>query len=254
MRITAQYDRQYQWRDWQTAYRTLPGLEGQTVLDLGCAIGAQSQDLARMGANVIGIDLNPELVAMAAGKNIPRATFVLGDVREVSLPNPVDGIWSSFTAAYFPDLQPVLQGWSTLLKPGGWLALTEVDDMFGHEPLPSRSARILAAFAAEAVSSKRYDFSMGSKLAEQMQLAGFQVVQEAHLTDKELSFQGPADVEVVEAWAERFDRMKLLAASAGAEYAQLRTDFLTCLASPVHSATANVRYCLGFKGGESEAA
>jgi hypothetical protein len=37
MHITAQYERQYAWRDWQTAYRALPNLRRNTVLDLGCA-------------------------------------------------------------------------------------------------------------------------------------------------------------------------------------------------------------------------
>jgi SAM-dependent methyltransferase len=253
MHITAQYERQYAWRDWQTAYRALPNLRRKTVLDLGCAVGAQSQDLAALGAAVTGVDLNPELLAAAAAKNIPDATFVLGDVREVRLSEPVDGIWSSFTAAYFTDLQPVLQKWRSLLPPGGWLALTEVDDMFGHQPLPSRSSDILAAFAADSLASRRYDFSMGIKLASQMELAGFHVAQEICLADQELSFQGPASHDVVNAWADRFDRMRLLQASAGSEYGQLRSDFLTCLSSPAHRATARVCFCVAFKDGDTDA-
>lgn len=246
MDIAAQYERQSAWRDWQTAYRALPSLKGKKVLDLGCAVGTQSKDLAELGATVVGVDLQPELLAAAQSKNIPRATFLLGDVRDALPTEPVDGIWSSFVAAYFPDLKPVLQRWRSMLKPGGWLALTEVDDMFGHEPLPAESAQTLKAFTTEALAAKRYDFSMGSKLASRMTLAGFHGVKELSLNDRELAFAGPASREVLDAWTDRFDRMKLLQATAGGGFGQLRKDFLECLAHPEHRSTATVRFCVGF--------
>lgn len=247
MNIAAEYERQYAWRDWQIAYRSLPGLKGKSVLDLGCAVGDQSRELARLGATVIGIDLNPQLVAVAADKDIEGATFMVGDVRDVRLPAPVDGIWSSFTAAYFPQFAPVLSAWSALINPGGWVALTEVDNLFGHEPLPRRSSKILEDYAAESLSANRYDFSMGRKLASHMAAAGFEVVQETSLNDRELSFEGAAHGEIVQAWADRFDRMARLKSHAGAEYGLLRTDFLACLTSPDHRAASKVCFCIGTK-------
>ncbi|WP_168173512.1 bifunctional 2-polyprenyl-6-hydroxyphenol methylase/3-demethylubiquinol 3-O-methyltransferase UbiG [Polaromonas sp. A23] len=246
MDIATQYERQSAWRDWRTAYRALPDLKGKKVLDLGCAVGTQSRDLAELGAAVVGVELDPKLLAVARSKNIPRATFLLGDIRDAFPTEPVDGIWSSFVTAYFPDLEPVLRKWRSALKPGGWLALTEVDDMFGHEPLSVRAAQILNAFAKDALIAKRYDFSMGSKLASQMKLAGFQDVKELSLNDQELSFTGPASREILDAWADRFDRMKSLQMTAGEEFEQLRKDFLECLAHPEHRVTARVCFCVGF--------
>lgn len=118
--------------------------------------------------------------------------------------------------------------------------------MFGHEPLPGQSAQILKAFAKDALGAKRYDFSMGSKLASQMRLAGFQDVKELWLSDRELSFTGPASREILNAWADRFDRMKSLQMTAAEEFEQLRKDFLECLAHPEHRTTATVRFCVGF--------
>lgn len=246
MDIATQYERQSAWRDWQTAYRALPDLRGKKVLDLGCAVGTQSKDLAELGAIVVGVELDSELLAVARSKNIQGATFFLGDVRDPLPADSVDGIWSSFVAAYFPDLEPVLRKWRSALKPGGWLAVTEVNDMFGHEPLPGQSAQILKAFAKDALGAKRYDFSMGSKLASQMRLAGFQDVKELWLSDRELSFTGPASREILNAWADRFDRMKSLQMTAAEEFEQLRKDFLECLAHPEHRTTATVRFCVGF--------
>ncbi|MGC1175384.1 class I SAM-dependent methyltransferase [Polaromonas sp.] len=246
MDIAAQYERQSAWRDWKTAYGALPNLNGKKVLDLGCAVGTQSKDLAERGATVVGVELNPELLAVARSKNIPRATFLLGDARDTLPAGSVDGIWSSFVAAYFPDLEPVLRNWRSALKPGGWLALTEVDDMFGHEPLPAQSAQTLKTFTTEALAAKRYDFSMGSKLASQMRMAGFHGMKELSLNDRELSFTGSASREILDAWADRFDRMKLLQVTAGEEFQQLRKDFLECLVHPEHRATATVCFCIGF--------
>ena len=246
MDIAAQYERQFAWRDWQTAYRGLPNLRGKKVLDLGCAVGTQSKVLAELGATVVGVDFHPELLAVARSKSISGATFLLGDIRDNFPDESFDGIWSSFVAAYFPDLEPVLRRWRSALKPGGWLALTEVDDLFGHEPLPAPTAQTLKTFTTDALVAKRYDFSMGSKLAAQMKLAGFHGVKELSLNDRELSFTGPASREILDAWAARFDRMKFLQATVGKEFERLRKDFLECLAHPEHRATATVCFCVGF--------
>jgi hypothetical protein len=50
-----------------------------------------------------------------------------------------DGLWCSFTAAFFPTLPLVLAAWARHLQPGTWVALTEIDDLFGHKPLSART-------------------------------------------------------------------------------------------------------------------
>jgi 2-polyprenyl-3-methyl-5-hydroxy-6-metoxy-1,4-benzoquinol methylase len=75
MDLADQYRHQYSWRDWQTAYETLPPLQGKTVLDLGCGVGDQSADLARLGATVVGVDANAQLVAASESRGIPGAAF-----------------------------------------------------------------------------------------------------------------------------------------------------------------------------------
>jgi trans-aconitate methyltransferase len=168
MDLADQYRHQYSWRDWQTAYETLPPLQGKTVLDLGCGVGDQSADLARLGATMVGVDANAQLVAAAESRGVPGTAFQTADLRQLQALGLADGIWSSFTAAYFTDLTPVLSRWREWLSPGGWIALTEVDDLFGHQPLPSRARDILDSFTAEALHAEHYDFFIGRKLATHM--------------------------------------------------------------------------------------
>lgn len=117
---------------------------------------------------------------------------------------------SSFAAAYFIDFAAVLRGWAESLRLGGWIALTEIDDLFGHEPLSPGTKALLDSHCDDAIAAGRYDFRSGRKLKHNLETAGFSVTGSFTVPDRELSFEGPADPAVVEAWRARFQRMGLL--------------------------------------------
>ncbi|MBI4281536.1 class I SAM-dependent methyltransferase [Candidatus Uhrbacteria bacterium] len=52
--------------------RLLNPKKGETILDVGCGQGFFAREFAKMGANVIGVDVAPELIALAK-KNVPSA-------------------------------------------------------------------------------------------------------------------------------------------------------------------------------------
>jgi SAM-dependent methyltransferase len=239
-----EYKRQYQWRPWSRIFDMLPPLSGRTVLDLGCAVGDQSAQLAARGAAVIGVDANGDLLSDARSRALSGAEFLVADLAELDLDRTVDGIWCSFTAAYFPDLPPVLAAWRRHLKPGGWIALTEVDDLFGHEPMAPQTRSVLEAFAASALTAGRYDFHMGRKLRRHLERSGFVVREELKLEDRELAFGGAASSEVMDAWTTRFDRMRLLRDFCGSRFVSVRDEFLSCLARTEHQSRAQVYCCL----------
>jgi SAM-dependent methyltransferase len=239
------YRRQFAWRDWPKIFAALPSLEGRTVLDLGCGPGDQAAELAARGARIVGIDLNEEFLHAARTRGIPGAEFRAGDLREpLDVGRPASGIWSSFTAAYFPDLTAVLDRWAYALEPGGWIALVEVDDFFGHEPLNPHARAIFDGYARDALEAGRYDFRMGRSLARFLERAGFRVERAFEVGDRELSFEGPAPEEILEAWRGRFERMRLLHDFCGDAYPALREEFLGCLARGDHRSTATVHCCL----------
>lgn len=247
MSLLDEYRRQLGWRDWPTVLDRLPPLRDRTVLDLGCGPGDLAAELVARGARVIGVDLDDELLRAARSRDLDGAAFHRADLRTLEgleLDEPADGLWSSFTAAYFPDLTAVLDAWRTRLRPDGWAALTEVDDLFGHEPLGGRAKERLEAYARDALEAGRYDFHMGRKLEAHLERAGFTVARAFTVDDRELAFHGPADPDVLQAWRDRFHRLKGLQAFCGPEFEAVRDEFLACLARDDHRATARVVCCI----------
>jgi ubiquinone/menaquinone biosynthesis C-methylase UbiE len=252
MSLAAEYRQQFSWRSWSLIFEEVPLQPGQTILDLGCGIGDQARELASRGCKVIGLDGNQELIDAAILEQPPNCEFLTCDLRNPpNLGIRVDGIWSSFLAAYFTNLVEFLRRWSPVLNPEGWIAVTEIDDFFGHEPLSTRTKSLLQAFADDALTAGRYDFHMGGKLQSCLAQAGFAVSRVLTLPDRELSFQGAAPPEVVEAWRTRFQRMPRLQAICGSEFANVQEEFLSCLSRHDHVSTAKVISCIAMKSADS---
>lgn len=246
MNLVEQYQRQSHWRDWASILDAIPLQEGQLVLDMGAGVGDQAAELVRRGARVVGFDLNHDLVEAATARGLPGADFRQADVRALARSNVVaQGVWCSFTAAYIPDLTPVLRRWRALLQPGGWIAMTEVDNMFGHEPLDGWVHELLERYAQEAFGLGRYDFHMGHKLRDHLQRADFEVIALFSVGDAELGFSGRGSADVLAAWCQRFDRMDSLRTFCGHRYNGVRDAFLRCLERPDHRSESKVHFCLG---------
>ena len=237
MSLSDEYQRQYDWRPWPQIFAALPPLAGKRVLDLGCGVGQQAAELVARGARLIGVDSSDELLA-AARQRVPLGLFLKANLATLALERTVDGIWASFVPAYFPELRPVLAQWRAHLAPGGWIALTEMDDLFGHEPLGARTASLLEGFTATTLARGSYDFHMGRKLHGLLEASGFRVRRELVLEDRELAFQGIAAPDVLEAWRNRLARMPALQDYCGERFVALRDDFLACLARPDHRSSA----------------
>jgi SAM-dependent methyltransferase len=62
---------------------------GTSVLDAGCGTGRHAAELVRLGYDVTGIDLSPELIAVAA-ERAARATFGVADIRTWTAPRQFD--------------------------------------------------------------------------------------------------------------------------------------------------------------------
>jgi SAM-dependent methyltransferase len=245
MSLASEYARQHVWRDWPRVLDALPPLHGRLVLDLGCAVGDQAALLVARGARVIGIDENVELLRAARGRDLPGGEFLEHDLRALpDLGVVADGIWSSLVPAYFPDLAEALRSWARFLRPGGWIAVTEIDDLWAHEPLGGEARAAFDAYAEEALQAKRYDFRMGRKLEGFLREAGFTGVRTMTLADRELAFAGPALPEVLDAWRARLDRLTRLQELCGDRFERVRDELLRCLARADHRCGARVLSCI----------
>lgn len=249
MSLLAEYQQQFQWRPWPQILAELPDLNHQHILDLGCGHGDLSAELVQRGATVLGLDVNTELLAYAQSRELPQAEFKLANLSlldGVLSPQKTffDGIWCSFVAAYFIQFADILNHWKQFLKLGGWIALTEIDQFFSHQPLSEMTQNYLQQNVKNALQSERYDFNIGHKLGAYLEQAGFKILKQDCFADAELSFEGPASPEVLQAWDRRLQRMAPLQALCGDDFEALQADFLNCLQSPTHRSQAKVYFYL----------
>jgi demethylmenaquinone methyltransferase/2-methoxy-6-polyprenyl-1,4-benzoquinol methylase len=97
---------------------------GAVVLDLACGTGDLCRELARQGLTPVGADRSAGMLGAAR----TSAPLVRGD--GLALPfraGALDGIVCGFALRNFAALAPVLAECARVLRPGGRLALLEVD-------------------------------------------------------------------------------------------------------------------------------
>jgi hypothetical protein len=150
--------------------------------------------------------------------------------------------------AYFPDFGPVLHSWQNFLKPGGWLAIVEMSGLYNHEPLSEATAKIFKEYYLQQRHRNLYDFEMGIRIKGFLENAGFKIIHEEDKQDDELSFEGAASPNIIEAWQNRFDRMFKFREHTGEElFQQIRQEFINCLKNKNHISKTLVKYLIAIK-------
>lgn len=95
-----------------------------SALDVGCGEGVLTRELARRAEKVTGLDLEPQIIAVAEKEPLPRnVSFVTGDF--LTHPFPPGGfafICAVATLHHLP-LKPALSRFVELLAPGGVLTI-----------------------------------------------------------------------------------------------------------------------------------
>lgn len=90
---------------------------GEYILDLGCGDGQLTQRITATGANVVGVDASPEMVAAA------RARGVVADVGSAEalpyLKNEFDAVFSNAALHWVQDQDVMMTQVRRVLKPGG---------------------------------------------------------------------------------------------------------------------------------------
>ena len=251
MSIKKEYLRQADFRNWEKYLVELPFNNNSIILDLGCGPGTVTNLLGQKYSTVIGIDSNEELIAEAisssSAENISFLHADISNINDLRIP-AADGIWCSFTAAYFPDLDAVIPNWITLLKTGGWLALIEVNDLFHHSPLTKESREAFEDHYQRLLDARQYDFMMGSKLTAFAKKYRLEVAKSFEMNDLELNFDGPATDKVLAAWHDRFNRMSGFRLALGDQrFNNVTSDFLACLQRQDHTCSAKVNFLIALK-------
>jgi 2-polyprenyl-6-hydroxyphenyl methylase/3-demethylubiquinone-9 3-methyltransferase len=100
-------------------------LTGQTALDVGCGAGLLAEPLARLGAEVTGLDATPEVIAVArehAAAMDLEIDYRLGDVQE--LQGQYDLITCVEVIEHVADAAAFVKALAKRLAPGGLLVMS----------------------------------------------------------------------------------------------------------------------------------
>jgi ubiquinone/menaquinone biosynthesis C-methylase UbiE len=110
----------------------LDSVPGGRVLDAACGTGRHSRHLVDLGHEVLGIDLSPEMLNRAAA-NVPEATFVEGDLRDIPAPDEhFDVVVCALALAHLADLRAGITELARVLRPGGRLVTSALHPFQAH--------------------------------------------------------------------------------------------------------------------------
>jgi SAM-dependent methyltransferase len=101
----------------------IEGLGARSVLDAGCGTGRVAVELARRGLDVVGVDVDPGMIARARAA-APDLPWVLGDIASVDLGRTFDAVLLAGNVMIFLERGTegaVLRNMARHLAPGGHL-------------------------------------------------------------------------------------------------------------------------------------
>jgi len=122
-------------KGWRRHAMDCLGLGSDTlVLDVACGTGDLSLEAARRNMRAIGVDLSSGMLQMARrranglSEGGSRLAFLRCDAASLPLPDAsVDGAVSGFALRNFVAIGPVLEELARVVRPGGRIALLDVD-------------------------------------------------------------------------------------------------------------------------------
>jgi arsenite methyltransferase len=127
---------------------------GERILDVGCGLGFYVLEfLEEVGSEgaVVGLDASPPMLAAAEQRcrEHPNAAFEQADAASLPLEDgSFDAALSVQVLEYVPDVAVALSELHRVLRPGGRLAVWDVDwsTVSWHSNDPARMERVLAAW------------------------------------------------------------------------------------------------------------
>jgi ubiquinone/menaquinone biosynthesis C-methylase UbiE len=138
------------------SYELLGDLTGRTVVDAGCGSGRAVAELAERGARAVGVDLDPEMIAVAR-ERWPAGEFHVGDARELPLETgSVAGYRADKVLHVLDDPARAVAEARRVLAPGGRAVLVGQDwDTFVIDSDEPETTRRLVHAKADSLPSPR---------------------------------------------------------------------------------------------------
>lgn len=250
MSLKTEYENQQKYRNWSLIVDKLPIKSDHVVAELGCGTGSFAEVLSKKIKEVIAIDLNQNLLEILQNKKIENITILQKDISNLNyIPKQVDGIFSSFAIAYFPNkMEQILKNWFDKLKNGEWVAIIEIDDLLrGHTPLSKETLNKLEVFEDKTRNNGIYDFRAGRKISTILKNLGMEILLNEDLEDSELTGSGILSDEIYTMWENRLNRLSFDKFFQKDEIEAIKSDFLSLLKSAKHINQTKVKFIIAKK-------
>jgi trans-aconitate methyltransferase len=153
---------------------------GEMILDLGCGTGDLTDFIRRSGAEVLGVDAAPEMIAAARGK-FPEIDFVLGDVlalESVCGGRRFDAVFSNAVLHWVIEAERALVQIAAVLNSGGRLVL-EMGAAHNVECIRRALINVRSAFGLAPAESPWY-FPSLSAYCTAVEACGLRVQEARH--------------------------------------------------------------------------
>ena len=99
---------------------------GMSVLELGCGTGYFTRELACSGANIVAVDVSPDLLEIAkANYSAPNVRYEIQNAYELSYPDAVFDSVVGSSVLHHLEIEEAVREIYRVLKPGGTIYLTE---------------------------------------------------------------------------------------------------------------------------------
>jgi trans-aconitate methyltransferase len=145
----------------------------ERILDLGCGDGALTEMIKAKGAEVIGVDASPNMVAAARQKGIDASVV---DAYQLEFSSEFDAVFSNAALHWMKrDPDAVLKGVSRALKPGGRFAA----EMGGDGNVTAITVALCATLEDYGVKDSDaiipWYFPSADEYRERLKRAGFRI-------------------------------------------------------------------------------
>ncbi|HXA64014.1 MAG TPA: methyltransferase domain-containing protein [Bryobacteraceae bacterium] len=106
------------WRLGAGVVELLAAKSGERILDIGCGTGQLTAEIAKQGAQVVGLDNSANMIGQAR-QNYPGLSFVLGDATSFHFEEPFDAVFSNAALHWVKQADAAAESIGRALKPGG---------------------------------------------------------------------------------------------------------------------------------------
>jgi trans-aconitate methyltransferase len=172
------------WRYGANLLELLKAQPGERILDLGCGTGQLTAEIARAGAQVVGLDSSPDMLADAR-KNFPGLTFVLADAARFDFPQPFEAVLSNAVLHWVKDADGAVSSIARALVPGGRF----IAEFGGHGNIRSVQAALRSVLGPMADEQSPWYYPSIGEYAPILERHGLEV-QNASLFDRPTQLDG----------------------------------------------------------------